>query len=190
MPGNGLLEGPQDGEDESNVTPEEQAQYERFVGNGMNLIYDEKVMPGLIKRMSVGGDPVEALASVTSQVLLKVMQSAAKAGKPITDDALLLQGGLELLELLAELAQVAKIHSYTDQEKEAAGYRAADLVREQMAQNGQLDQAQQQKDAQEWVQADRTGQLDQMAPQLRELADKQKRKLRQDHDETATPAVG
>src|SRR3546814_17793696 len=45
---------PQEGGDETaNVSPEEQAQYDQFVNNGLELIYKEKYFPKVVDRKSV-----------------------------------------------------------------------------------------------------------------------------------------
>lgn len=135
------------GEAQANVTPEEQAQYDQFVTNGMQLLYkDNKVSPAVLDQLrgkwdavkpSLGeipqeekpldpGSPIDNLAVATVALVLALEASAANAGKKV-DPGVVFHGGVELLEQLADVAQAANIHDFTQDEMDAAGNRTAML---------------------------------------------------------------
>lgn len=154
-------------EEQANVSPEEQAQYDRFVNNAYSMIYDDKAMPQIVKRMGSGEDPVEALASTAAMVVTALEDNAKAKGVEISPDVLL-HGGMEILGDLADLSKEAGGHEYSEAEIEGATYRAMDIYRESRASQGGLhDDAIQQEFAQ-ILEADRKGELGSMMPGLEE----------------------
>jgi hypothetical protein len=154
---------PEPGGEASNVSPEEQAEYDRFMDRAFRLIYDAKVFPGLLERLRATPDPVEGLASVTVMVVTRLQDSARQQGVAISPDVLY-HGGLEIMEDLAATAEKARVHAYTDKEMEAALYQALDLYRQTESASGGIDQ---QAAAQDWdalVQADQQGRLHEALP--------------------------
>jgi len=119
----------------ANVSPEEQAEKDQFVGNAFTVIYDKKTLPLVLQRLRGvgmnrrhGSDPIEGLAQTTVLIVGQLQDSAQRAGKTITSD-ILLHGGKEILEELADMAGNAGIHDYAEAEIEGAFYRAMDLYR-------------------------------------------------------------
>jgi len=179
-PQTGLLSGPGQqpmpgeeptpgGDEQLNVSPEEQAQYDQFVNNGLSLIYDEKTMPHIIKTLSAG-DPVEGLASAVVLVVTRLQDSAEKAGRKIGPDVLM-HGGKELLEDLANLAGKAKIHDYNDDELQGAMFRALDLFREMQMKQGKIDKSAVERDMNMLVEADKSGRLAKNNPGLAQYSE-------------------
>lgn len=146
-----------------NVSPEEQAQYDKFVDNGLALIYDKKTFPAILTNLKAGPDPVQALAATTVQIVTRLSDSAQEHGEKIDGDVMF-HGGLELLQDLATTAERAGIHKFTPQELDAATYRAMDLARQVLTQKGELDPNQLKQQFGQIVQADRAGQLDKVIP--------------------------
>lgn len=159
--------GPGAGEEQPNVSPEEQKEYEQFIDNALSLVYDDKVLPTVLQRLSGGGDPIEGLAAATVLIVDRLEDSAKKAGRQISPDVLM-HGGKEILEDLANLAEQAKIHTFTPEEAEGAYYRALDLYRAMKSQSGELDTEGLKQDFSQIVQADQSGQLEELAPGLAE----------------------
>ncbi len=134
------------GDDESGVTPEEQAQYDDFVGKASDLIHGgdtETVLPEILESLKGGGkaEPVEgadpeqpsngpilALANTAVQICQKLDVDAAEAGQPWSDDVLF-QGAVEVIEMLGEIAEAANIHVYSEDNLAGAFYQAVDLYR-------------------------------------------------------------
>lgn len=161
-----------DEEAASNVTPEEQAAYDEFVGQALNMISkpeNQKVRDSLLKLLSAGEDRVAALASAAVNVVQKVEQSGARAGREFTAD-ILLHGGQEIVEHLAEFAEAKKVHEFTAEEIEAAFLQAVDQYR--MNNKDKIDPAAAQQELREIDMAGKEGNLDQIAPGLGEVAQK------------------
>jgi len=118
----------EEGDPEANVSPEEQDQYDQFVGNALNLIAaegNEKAGESVVSMLSAGSDPVEALATAAVYVVDAVEKSASKSGMKITGETML-HGGQEITEHLAELAESKGIHTFTDEELETGFLKAVD----------------------------------------------------------------
>lgn len=141
----------QDDGPEPNVTPEEQAQYDQFVGNGMKLVYrgegqNVEVNPAVLEQLrghwdsvkpSLGEIPQEEkpldpknpsdnLAVATVALVLALEASAASQKKQV-DPSVLFHGATELMEQLADIADAASIHNFTTDELTGAANRAAML---------------------------------------------------------------
>jgi hypothetical protein len=139
------------GGDEPNVSPEEQAQYDQFVGNGMQLVYQEQgktmqVAPAVLGQLkgdwkdvepSLGQipqeekpldpkNPIDCLAVTTVGLVLTLEASAASSNHQL-DPAVVFHGGAELMEQLADIANAANIHDFSDDEMTGAANRAAML---------------------------------------------------------------
>ena len=157
----------------ANVTPEEQEQYDRFVLDGMTLIYEGgKVRQSILDLLdedpadlvAILGDmdelkqfsPVVALAA-TSVVLVLELVRRAGDGKP--DDAVILHGGKELLEELANLADEAGIHDFSQNELNRAFLIGMDLWRESASSAGLIDVGQLKAEFAEIRTADAEGRL-------------------------------
>ena len=154
-------------EGQPNVSPEEQAQYDKFVDNGLKLIYSEGMMEKIQERMGAGGNPIEGLANVTFMVVNRLVASAEKAGQKISGDVLL-HGGVEILEDLANLAQESGIHEFTDDEMESALYATMDLHGEHKTKSGTLDKEAHMNDFAALIEADKSGALEGEFPGLKD----------------------
>lgn len=159
---------PEGGDDEQpNVSPEEQAQYEDFVDKCHQLIYSQGAFEKVLERIKATPNPVEGLATVVATTVFRVQQSAVEAGQELSPDVLM-QGGQEVLLDLADQVAKAGIHDYSEQEIEAATYAAVDQYREMAGKAGFLDEGAAVQDANSLVQMDRTGELDETLPGLKE----------------------
>lgn len=99
----------------ANATPQQQAQYEQFVKNGMRLIYGKKSVPQIVKSLDGNGDPVAGLTNTVTAVVLRLTESAKKAGKPLSPEVVLYGAG-ELLEQLADFSEQSGGHKYDDEQ--------------------------------------------------------------------------
>lgn len=151
------------GEEESNVSPEEQAEYEQFVTNGMQLMYSEELMDQILQNIEGKGNPVEGLATSAAMLVMRLEDSAEEQDREISPDVKF-HGGSELLEQMAELAQEAGIHEYSDEEIESAYYLALDTYRATRQEQGKLDMDEINQDMEQLVQADQQGRLDELVP--------------------------
>lgn len=166
--GNTMQPGGQvDSGEESNVSPEEQQQYDTFVSNGINLIFDENMQESMVQSLSGDGMPVEGLANTLVMVVSRLEDSAKENNIPLSPDVLY-HGSIELMEHLAEFALEAGIHDFTEEEMESALLQALDLYREMKG--DQLDPTSMEQDLAELEAADQAGQIEQVAPGITEYA--------------------
>lgn len=149
--------------EQSNVTPEEQAQYTKFVDNALKLISDPKVLPGIVETLKGSEDPKMNLATAAVMVVSRVQESAEQAGQKISGDVLY-HGGMEIIESLATLADAAKIHTFDQKELEGATYQALDMYREKATKEGKLDPGVLKQEFGQLVEADKQGKLGEILP--------------------------
>ncbi|MCP4536509.1 MAG: hypothetical protein GY832_05125 [Chloroflexi bacterium] len=149
---------------EPNVTPEEQAEYDKFVDNGSKLIFDENMAPQILKRIEEAEAPAEGLASVVVNLVLRLRDAARQSGAEI-DPAILMHGGMELMENLAELSAAAGVHEFSEKEKESALYLAMDKFGTIELETGNLNKEALTEDMNMLQQADQSGGLDQLLGQ-------------------------
>lgn len=152
-------------EEQPNVSPEDQAQYDQFVQNGMELMYGEQVMPALLKSIESTEDPAEGLGNAVATLVMRLDDSASKAGQEISGDVKL-HAAKELLEQMAELAEEAGIHEYTEEEMESAFYFALDVYRTTRQAEGKINPEEFQGDMQEIQAADQEDRIDEVLPGL------------------------
>lgn len=133
------------------ATPEEQAQYDQFVNNALEIIYPKGEAQGMspaIKAHLSGqfepelqnmlqqiqpplnpSSPIEALAATAALVVMTLENSAGQSGKEI-DAAVLFHAGLEITQILADDGKEFGIFDLGDQDQEKAFYRAVDIYRQ------------------------------------------------------------
>lgn len=164
-----MAQPPESGDGQSNVTPEEQAQYDAFVDQAYRIIYSEQTFQQFMERLrqSAEADPAEALARLTVMVVVRVQESARRNGRQ-TDPEVVFHAGVEILESLADTADKAGIHTYTPDEIEAASLVAMDMYRTMAGEIGLVDQQAAQRDLAMFEEADRAGQLDKVLPGVAE----------------------
>lgn len=152
-------------EEQSNVSPEEQRQYDQFIDNALSAIYDDKSLPQIIESLKGDGNPVDGLANTAVTVVVRVEDSAEKAGQELSPDVVF-AAGTEILEDLAELAGKAGVHDFTQEELEGATFQAMDLYREMKGRDGGAGRPQIVEDFNQIVALDQAGKLDEVAPGL------------------------
>ena len=151
------------GADPNAASPEEQQQYDQIVSNAMTLIYSREATPAILAMLQGDGDPVEGLARAASTIMMRVIQSGAQAGVPLSGDVVM-HAGTEVFEDLAELSKEAGIEDFSqDQEAfEKAYFLALDYARKGLQDAGMLDPATADADLQKLQRMDADGQLEPM----------------------------
>ena len=108
-----------------------QAAYEKFVKNGIRLIYSEPMLPTILKSLENNGNPLGGLVNTTLMVVKRLESGAAKAGVQIPEDAVE-QGTLELMVDMAKFSQKSGGHEYTPEElqdaQEAVAYMRGEMA--------------------------------------------------------------
>ena len=158
---------PTGGDEQPNVTPEEQQTYDQFVDNAFSAIYDDKSLPRIIESLAGDGNPVDGLANTAVSIVVRVLDSAEQAGQAIPPDVVF-GAGVEIIENLADLAGKAGVHEFTEQEIEGATFQAMDLYREMKGRDGGAARPQIVQDFNNIVELDQAGRLDEVAPGLGE----------------------
>ncbi len=161
--------GPASDEEQPNVTPEEQREYTQFVENGARILDDPEATSTFLETIKGDGSPVEGLANALVMLVMRLEDSAAEEGQPISGDVLM-HGGTELLGHMVQLAEAAGVHKFTDKEQESALYLAMDTYRNNRQQAGGLPEEQLSQDYQEMMEADAKGELETMFPGIGEKA--------------------
>lgn len=120
------------------ASPEMQKTYNRFVGACMLVVWDEKFMPKALELFQNSPNQTDALASVTAGVVQRVSQEAKKRSQPIPLEVMV-HGGLEVVQQVADMATTGGIQGIEPDEIETAFYLAADKVRDVLVASGDLD---------------------------------------------------
>ncbi len=145
-------------EDAPNVTPQEQALYERTVAGGLLAMFDPKAVQATIEALK-DADPAQGLAMVTGAAMARVAEAAMRKGQRIPTDVLM-HAATEVFENAAEFA--AKIGAAPGiMEDQALQQRALVMAFEEMRAAlppGAIDPAEAQADFAEVKQADASGQ--------------------------------
>lgn len=165
-----------DEEGQEAVTPEEQAQYDQFVKLGMSLVGDkgEDILDLLDEDPTdlreILGDtellqeptPAVALAATTVIVVLEAINRSPE--RP--SDDVIMHGGKELLEIIADLGADAGVHDYSQEEMNQAWLHGQDLYREAATSEGLVDQDAVKAQFDDIVTADKEGRLNEVVPGL------------------------
>lgn len=154
-------------EEKPNASPEEQQVYDQFVDQALSAIYDDKSLSQVIEGLKGDGNPVDGLANTTVAIVMRVQDSAEKAGQALPPDVVF-NAGTEVLEELAGLAEKAGVHKFTDEEVEGAMFQAMDLYREMKGRDGGTARAGIVEDFNQVTELDKAGEMDQVAPGLTE----------------------
>ncbi len=151
--------------EQPNVSPEEQQLYDQFVDKALSAIYDDQSLPQVIETLKGDGNPLDGLANTAVAIVVRVQDSAEKAGQKIPPDVLF-HGGSEILEDLAGLSEKAGIHKFTPEELEGAAFQAMDIYREMKGSDGGEARPQIVEDFNQITELDKAGRLDEVAPGL------------------------
>lgn len=182
--GGGGQEEVAEGEDPNSqaVTPEEQAEYDQFVNNGLELIYPQGERGQMSKAVQAHlqgqyepeiqqifqqiepplnpASPIDNIAATSALIVVYLEDTAEQAGKQL-DDGVVYHGGSEIVQVLANDGESAGFFSVEEKDIENAFYRAVDVYRnisprvDQDALAGEFGQI---------VEADKAGQLDKALP--------------------------
>jgi hypothetical protein len=170
-------------EADSNVTPEEQAMYEKFITNFHEVVFGQtgrqpgpngepSIFDTVMTSLTEIGDPVDALATTTVRVVAFLAESAEQAGKPIPPDVLL-HAATEIIPNLAEFAEALGVHDdYTEEELSLVLERASLMYASELTQSGKIDQNAMKAEFDGFVTAEREGRLEEALPGITEAANR------------------
>lgn len=165
-------------EGQPNVSPEEQAEYDQFMGNATQLIYgdDEQVRPEVLQALqSPPEKPPEgeqamnpnimALAQAAVTIITRLDDSAREQNKVISDDVLI-HGAVAVIEELGEIAGAAKIYDYSEEDLTGAFQLAVDMYRPKAIADGRTSEETLKGQFGELNEADAAGKLGDVLPGL------------------------
>lgn len=95
--------------DDSNVTPEEQAEYDMFVAMCYKLIYGKGSGDSIEQAITKADDVVTVLATLSAKTIISVEKSAIEAGKKLSDDVIFHGGSEVVAELVNYAVQLGKV---------------------------------------------------------------------------------
>jgi hypothetical protein len=165
------------------ATPEEQEAYDEFVKTAYGMMYEGgEVKPEILKFLdedpsdliAVLGSPEElqqfspivALAATAAIITLKTCEQTGEK-----DGTIILHGGQEILEDVAEIARNAGIRDYSEEEMSEAFRMGADLFREAGAEQGIVNLDEAKSEWGEITAADKEGRLGEVIPQFKGMED-------------------
>lgn len=99
----------------------------RVIAAAVKIIHDPKVSAQLIEMMKAAGDPVQALAQTTVLVMRMLYEKSNNSIPPEVLGA----AGVEVLQLLAQLAQTAKLFDVTMDIFKQAAQASMDMVQQE-----------------------------------------------------------
>lgn len=168
--------------EEPNVTPEEQAEYERFVEAGlMAMAEGGEIKPGI--RQLLDEDPKDLIAAlgdnipelgerfspivaVAATAVIVTREAIERVGKPSGD--VLLQGGRAILEALVELRDTMG-DDFTQDEINQAWLHAIDIYRAVASEAGEVDDEEASAEFAEILNAQEQGRLGEVLPELERI---------------------
>lgn len=140
------------------ASPEEQRTYEEFVSNALLVLWSEQGAEQRAKAL-MGKDPRAGVASVTSQIVMQVVEAAARQRRKIPAE-ILMAGLSEIVSEVIEFGEDAGATGLSDDPKMVQGayFRAVDQTREMLQDRGLIDEAEMEQDFAQMLDADE-GQL-------------------------------
>ena len=166
----------QDAGSAQQATPEEQGQYDQFVGRAMELIYNQKMFPQVVEMLRGGGGndgqgkeqagahgSAQGLANATAMIITRVYKAATDAGAELSPDVLF-HGGTEIFGQLAEISDKAGISTYSEDrdQLEGAYFLAVDTAMQQLKKAGVVDEESAKQALQQLQGMDAKGELEQV----------------------------
>ena len=106
---------PMMGEDGEQASPEEQDQYEKMITNAMSTLHGEQ-SDLILEKLAQDGDPEQAVGDVVVSLIVKLYESAEEAGQPLSD-AVILNGGEEILNEVVNLGMIAGVWGDIDEDE-------------------------------------------------------------------------
>lgn len=120
------------------ASPEEQAEYNKFVAMGVLMLYDKRFMETAREILEKSPQIVDGMARLGAAIATRIYTGAKKQGQEIPA-AVILHGGWELMHEVKEFAVVAGFGDITEEDTENAYYMAADMFRSSLDGTGDLD---------------------------------------------------
>lgn len=136
--GSESMAGGQPGSSQGKPSAADQETYKRVIANAERLIYDEKIMPQLMRAIEGDGtNPSQGLGQATAAVLTKIEAAAQQAGEQISQPVRA-AAAKRIIEMMAELVgkKGAGVYDFSQEEMIAAFYTASNAYNAAAAAGG------------------------------------------------------
>ena len=119
------------------LPPEVREQFNMFVTNGLNIIHEEQVTNDILNRILKSGDPIQAIAEATVDIVTRLYDSAKKNGVEIYRDVLI-HGANVLMGEIINMAEAAGMQKLSDEQKTQAFQIATSMFIDQSVKTGRI----------------------------------------------------
>jgi len=93
-----------------------QKQYDRFMVNALNILHSEEVTDGIVKRVVVAEDKVDAIGNVALDIINRLEQSAGEKNFQINAGTII-NGANSIIGEVIEIAEAAGMEPLNDEQK-------------------------------------------------------------------------
>lgn len=133
--------GPSSPPGEPSASASQQAEFDKFVDMGMAILFDPDFVTTARKRIEGDDNPIDAVAEVATNVVHRIFTGAMKQGEDI-DQVVVLNGGWQILNYVAEVAQMGAGVQMAPEDIETSFYLAADKFRKMLEAQGLMEPVQ------------------------------------------------
>jgi hypothetical protein len=116
------VEQPEEGEEQSNASPEEQEQYDMVMTAALSMIYGDQSLPTVVEKLASDKEELgKAIGHTAAMILMSIKGGVERQGREVSGD-ILFNAGQEVVSELIEVAISSKLmdESQTDQILEQA----------------------------------------------------------------------
>lgn len=128
-------------EEQPNVTPQEQKQYDTVVTKAMELLYADDRLPTLLDKLQKNTDNITSeIGHSAAMTLMTISKTVENQGQEIPEE-ILFSAGAEIVSQVTDIAVAAKLVPEEGSEKiaEAALYEGLRVWGQQMGQSGKIN---------------------------------------------------
>lgn len=133
--------GPEQQPPQETQNPEMQKEFDVFLANAMNIIYDKTVFDKMLKMIIGAENPVEAIAQATLNVIERLESSAAKNKVKISDGAKV-QGANHVMGEIIGAAEKAGVQPLSEEQRAEAWQIAVSKYIDSALKSGKMTQEQ------------------------------------------------
>jgi hypothetical protein len=122
---------------EEQVDPKVQEQFDLLVINGMNIINEEKPARGIVGKIKQSQNKVQAVAEITVDIIGRLADSALESKVEIAKEALVQAANVLMGEIIT-LAETAGVEPFSDDEKAQSFQVAVSLYLDSAVKQGKI----------------------------------------------------
>lgn len=136
-------QGQAQGQDQSQqpIDPKTQEEFDMFVSNGMQILYDEKVAQTVVNNIMNSQDPITAIAQETLNIVDRLETNSAENGVQISDGAKV-QGANHIMGEIMSLAEDAGSPKLSEEQRKQCWDMAIAKYLDDGVKSGKISQEQ------------------------------------------------